>query len=93
MNLKTNLDYYAKLNAYVGHTEPGAEDQKYPNPEFEQINLDVLRTPPPENSPLPEDELKQKHQIHLQKLTRILESFVKRSPTVGYCQGMNFLAS
>ena len=24
MNLKSNLDYYAKLNAYTGHTNPEA---------------------------------------------------------------------
>jgi hypothetical protein len=44
-----------------------------------------MRTPPQLNEDSPEEEQKAKHIIHCQKLTRILESYVKRSPTVGYC--------
>lgn len=56
---------------------------EYPNPCFNQIELDLRRTFP--NDP-PEliDKL-------IVPLRNVLTTFVKRNPTIGYCQGMNFI--
>ena len=56
----------------------------YPNPCFYQIGLDLERTFPE----IEEFTLKPM----LEKLRNILFAYTKRNPTVGYCQGMNFVA-
>lgn len=55
----------------------------YPNPGFNQIELDLNRTFP--NDP-PEAVEK-----YIDPLRNVLSTFVKRNPTIGYCQGMNFI--
>ena len=55
----------------------------YPNPGFNQIELDLRRTFPNEN---PEEM-----EIHIIPLRNVLTTFLKRNPTIGYCQGMNFI--
>lgn len=55
----------------------------YPNPCFNQIELDLKRTFP--NDP-PEHVEK-----YIGSLRNVLTTFVKRNPTIGYCQGMNFI--
>ena len=59
--------------------------QEYPNPCFRQIEQDVART-------FPDDEFFAFPQTQT-KIKNILQAYVKRNPTVGYCQGMNFLAA
>lgn len=55
----------------------------YPNPSFAQIELDLRRT---------FAELKiQKSERLINKLRNVLTTYTKRNPTIGYCQGMNFL--
>ena len=56
----------------------------YPNPCFYQIGLDLERTFPE----APQGDLKPL----LAKLKKVLFAYTKRNPTVGYCQGMNFVA-
>lgn len=56
---------------------------EYPNPCFNQIELDLRRTFP--NDP---PELMEKY---IGPLRNVLCTFVKRNPTIGYCQGMNFV--
>ncbi len=56
---------------------------EYPNPCFQQINLDLRRT---------FFELKiEKSESLIEKLRNVLTVYTKRNPTIGYCQGMNFL--
>ncbi len=57
---------------------------KYPNPCFNQIDLDLRRT-------FAELKVKQAESL-ITKLRNVLFVYVKRNPTIGYCQGMNFLA-
>lgn len=58
----------------------------YPNPSFQQIELDLRRTYP-----------QQKDKLQLEKdisvLRRVLNAYVMRNPTIGYCQGMNFIVA
>jgi hypothetical protein len=55
----------------------------YPNPSFSQIELDLRRT---------FYELKiSKSESLICKLRNVLTTYTKRNPTIGYCQGMNFL--
>ena len=55
----------------------------YPNPSFGQIELDLRRT---------FTELKAaKSERLIIKLRNVLSAYTKRNPTIGYCQGMNFL--
>lgn len=55
----------------------------YPNPSFGQIELDLRRT---------FTELKiAKSEKLVSKLRNVLTTYTKRNPTIGYCQGMNFL--
>jgi hypothetical protein len=56
---------------------------KYPNPCFYQIELDIKRTFP--DSPPEETE------DLLDPLKNVLTAYSWRNPTVGYCQGMNFI--
>ncbi len=58
----------------------------YPNPNLQQIELDLNRTYPEE-----------KDQEKLKKLTgtlrNVLSAYVQRCPTIGYCQGWNSIAA
>jgi hypothetical protein len=47
--------------------------------------LDVHRTPAMNYPNLDEEEAKAMHINHSKKLSRILEAYVKRNPSVGYC--------
>lgn len=58
-------------------------DLTYPNPGFNQIELDLRRTFPNEDP----DEM----EMHIDPLRNVLNTFLKRNPTIGYCQGMNFI--
>jgi hypothetical protein len=58
----------------------------YPNPAFIQIELDLPRTYPNANDG---EDL----QVLLEPLRNVLYSIVIRNPTIGYCQGMNFIAA
>ena len=58
----------------------------YPNPAFQQIELDLPRT-----YPNVEDE--QELSSLLEPLRNVLYCIVIRNPTIGYCQGMNFIAA
>jgi len=56
---------------------------QYPNPSYGQIELDLKRT---------FTELKvAKSERLIIKLRNVLTTYTKRNPTIGYCQGMNFL--
>lgn len=57
----------------------------YPNPCFYQIELDLNRTfSSEENIYTKENEV---------KMRRVLGAYIKRNPTVGYCQGLNFIVA
>ena len=56
---------------------------EYPNPCFGQIELDLRRTYPNESAAQIEADIV--------PLRNVLNTFVKRNPTIGYCQGMNFI--
>ena len=58
---------------------------QYPNPCFYQIELDLHRT-------FSSDE-NFYTKINEDKLRRILSAYIKRNPTVGYCQGLNFITA
>ena len=58
----------------------------YPNPAFIQIELDLPRTYPHVTD---EAELR----LLLEPLRHVLQAIVIRNPTIGYCQGMNFIAA
>jgi hypothetical protein len=58
--------------------------KSYPNPGFNQIELDLKRT-------FPNDPIEATEQCII-PMRNVLYSFVKRNPTIGYCQGMNFIA-
>ena len=73
MSLPENKGYYRKLK----NTE-----MTYPNPSFNQIELDLRRT---------FTESKGKSERLINKLRNVLYTFLKRNPTIGYCQGMNFI--
>lgn len=74
MNLPENKGYYKKLKKMA---------LEYPNPSFNQIELDLRRT---------FTELKvAKSERLIVKLKNVLFTYCKRNPTIGYCQGMNFL--
>ena len=60
-------------------------DMDYPNPSFSQIELDLGRT-------FTELKINQTGDL-INKLRNVLYTFVKRNPTIGYCQGMNFLVA
>ena len=74
MSLEENKHYYRNLKNQA---------MSYPNPCFNQIELDLRRT---------FTELKiQKSERLIIKLRNVLTTYTKRNPTIGYCQGMNFL--
>ena len=74
MNLEENKHYYRNLKNLT---------LNYPNPSFNQIELDLRRT---------FTELKiQKSERLINKLRNVLNTYCKRNPTIGYCQGMNFI--
>jgi hypothetical protein len=57
----------------------------YPNPIYQQIELDLKRTfPNDKNHATPEKEM---------QMRNILYSYAKRNPTIGYCQGLNFITA
>lgn len=57
---------------------------QYPNLGFHQIELDLRRTFPND----PPDKVEK----FIDPLRNVLCTFLKRNPTIGYCQGMNFIA-
>ncbi|CDW83411.1 gtpase-activating protein [Stylonychia lemnae] len=57
---------------------------RYPNPCFNQIDLDLKRT---------QMDLGLRSDNFLSQLRNILVSYVKRNPSIGYCQGMNFIVA
>ena len=59
------------------------QNTDYPNPCFCQIELDLKRTFPNEK-PADIEKL-------IIPLKNVLDTFIKRNPTIGYCQGMNFI--
>ena len=74
VSMADNPDYYKNLKNL---------DIDYPNPSFNQIELDLRRT---------FYELKVgKSEGLINKLRNVLATYCKRSPTIGYCQGMNFI--
>lgn len=75
--LVSNKGYYASLTN---------SDLSYPNFDFQQVDLDVFRTFPHIKSQTERRRL-------MDPLKNILHTYVKRNPTVGYCQGMNFIAA
>lgn len=74
MTFFQNKNYYNLIDV---------EEMNYPNPSFNQIDLDLKRT----FSDLPNEEADKL----IPPLRRILRAYVKRNPTIGYCQGMNFI--
>ena len=58
---------------------------QYPNPWFYQIELDLHRT-------FSSDEAIYSHTSE-EKMRRVLGAYIKRNPTVGYCQGLNFIVA
>jgi hypothetical protein len=73
--MNINKNYYFRLRDSVSI---------YPNPCFNQIELDLRRT-------FPYDDQDQVEKL-IVPLRNVLFTFIKRNPTVGYCQGMNFIA-
>ena len=55
----------------------------YPNPCFNQIELDLKRTFPGDPQEIVDK--------YIGSLRNVLNTFLKRNPTIGYCQGMNFI--
>ena len=56
----------------------------YPNPSFNQIELDLTRT-------FVDMALEDDAEKLIPSLKNVLCTYVKRNPTIGYCQGMNFI--
>ena len=56
----------------------------YPNPSFHQIELDLSRT-------FVDMALEDDADKLIPSLKNVLYTYVKRNPTIGYCQGMNFI--
>lgn len=69
----------AQINANPGYYQDlkNSSAQLYPNPDFQQIELDVMRTYPSVS------DAKTKAKMHLQ-LRNVLVSFVKRNAKIGY---------
>lgn len=74
INMDDNRNYYYILRDH---------NMEYPNPCFNQIELDLRRTFPND----PPDMMEK----YIGPLRNVLCTFVKRNPTIGYCQGMNFV--
>ena len=77
--MKSNKGYYETLKTSFN-------EFNYPNPQFNQIEIDLKRTFPNQKNP----EQMEKDIIPLRN---VLTSYVIRNPQVGYCQGMNFIAA
>ena len=75
--LAANKGYYMSLRN---------SSLSYPNYDFQQVDLDVFRTFPHIKSPAERRRL-------MDPLKNLLYTYVRRNPTVGYCQGMNFIAA
>lgn len=58
---------------------------QYPNPCFYQIELDLHRT-------FSSSETIYSHTSE-EKMRKVLGAYIKRNPTVGYCQGLNFIVA
>lgn len=58
-------------------------DRSFPNPNYQQIQVDLHRTFP--------DEEFYKDPIILKTMENILGAYTVRNPTIGYCQGFNFI--
>ena len=58
----------------------------YPNPSFQQIEVDLNRT-------FPHIQDDAQLEALTTPLKNVLTAFVLRNPTVGYCQGVNFIAA
>ena len=56
----------------------------YPSPSFHQIDLDLTRT-------FVDMALEDEAEKLIPSLKNVLFTYVKRNPTIGYCQGMNFI--
>lgn len=56
-----------------------------PDPYQEQIELDLRRT-------FTDDDEFSNDKIHYHKMMNMLLAYAKRNTSVGYCQGMNYLA-
>ena len=68
LSLPENQNYYKNLKRL---------DLNYPNPSFNQIELDLRRT---------FFELKiSKSEMLIDKLRNVLTTYCKRNPTIGYC--------
>eukprot|EP00347_Sterkiella_histriomuscorum_P005367 403356882 len=71
-----NKDYYQQLLKM---------NLNYPNPCFNQIELDLKRT---------SMDLSEEQTIEfINQLRNVLSCYIKRNPTIGYCQGMNFIVA
>ena len=66
--MNMNPDYYFTLRDRV---------RTYPNPCFNQIELDLRRT-------FPNDDQSEVEQL-IVPLRNVLFTFIKRNPTIGYC--------
>ena len=71
-------EYYSTLQDAIS----SGELQKYPNLMFERYKRDISRAFP--NDSFYTAEIKE-------SISRILEAYIWRNPTVGYIQGFNFL--
>ena len=72
--LDNNPNYYSNLLEY---------SKTVPNPNENQINLDIKRT-------FPQEKLCMEKKF-LERLKNILMCYSIRNTSVGYCQGMNFI--
>ena len=59
----------------------------YPNPNFTQIEIDLIRTFANEKNGWFQTQRVQSY------IKNVLSSFSKRNPMIGYCQGMNFIVA
>ena len=76
------------MDAHPGYYQQlkNSDVHLYPNPDFQQVELDVLRTYPQI------DDARHRQKLHT-SLRNVLTCFVKRNAKIGYFQGMNFIAS
>jgi hypothetical protein len=74
INMEYNRNYYFQMRDH---------NLEYPNPCFNQIELDLYRTFPNDDPAMVEK--------FIDPMRNVLTTFVKRNPTIGYCQGMNFI--
>lgn len=72
--MRCNQGYYESLKK---------ANMNYPNPSFNQIELDLRRTF--------QEETPERVEALIDPLRNVLATYTKRNPTIGYCQGMNFI--